>query len=807
MNRYVCIHGHFYQPPRENPWLEAVELQDSSYPYHDWNERITAECYAPNASSRILDQENNIVQIVSNYEGISFNFGPTLLSWMEKYAPETYAMVLNADTISQKRFSGHGAALAQVYNHMIMPLANSRDKRTQIVWGIQDFMYRFGRMPEGMWLAETAVDLETLDLLATYGIRFTILSPYQALQVRKLGDKEWQDAASGRVDPKQPYLCNLESGRQIAIFFYDGPVSQEIAFGNLLGNGERCANRLLGLFGPDQTAVQLAHIATDGETYGHHHRYGEMALSYALHHVQQNNLARPTIYGEFLEKFPPTQEVRVQEKSSWSCVHGLERWRADCGCCSGMHPGWKQAWRKPLRETLDWLRERLVELHDEQAANYLTDPWKARDDYILVVLKRTPEQTAAFLSDHARHELTATEKIAVLKLLECQRHAMLMYTSCGWFFDEISGIETVQIMQYAARAMQLCRELGGPDLEMEFISRLEQAPSNIPEYKNGAQVYRRFVQPKMLDLQRVASHYAVSSLFEDYPQKSTIYCYSAETEQHKRVEAGRHKMASGTARIRSLVTLEEQRLCYVALHWGDHNLLGGVCEHPGEAEFIAMQEEIEKIFQKQDMTEIIHCVDRYFGPHHYSFWHLFKDEQRKVLNQILEMTLKEVEGSFRQINENHYPILQVLKESNIPLPKVLATTLEFVLNMDVRKALESEPVDLARLETLVEEADRWNCELDRKTLGFVASRRLNGLMLKLRENLEDTGLLQTIAGIFRILQPLSLSLSLWNAQNVYFSIGRKVFGTKPGQALTAQMTKEWETGFHNLGAYLRIRIR
>jgi len=271
MSRFICIHGHFYQPPRENPWLEEVELQDSAYPYHDWNERITAECYAPNTASRTLDAERKIIDIVNNYSKISFNFGPSLLSWLERHKPDVYQAVIEADKKSQGLFSGHGSALAQAYNHLIMPLANSQDKRTQVIWGIRDFQYRFHREPEGMWLAETAVDLQTLEFLAEHQIKFTILAPSQAHKVRKINDGKWHDVSGGKIDPKAPYICRLPSGKSIALFFYDGPISHELAFGRLLKSGEGFAKKLISAFPKDNQEPQLVHIATDGETYGHHH--------------------------------------------------------------------------------------------------------------------------------------------------------------------------------------------------------------------------------------------------------------------------------------------------------------------------------------------------------------------------------------------------------------------------------------------------------------------------------------------------------------------------------------------------------
>ena len=576
MERYICIHGHFYQPPRENPWLEAIELQDSAYPYHDWNERITAECYAPNSVSRILDAEDRIERLVNNYAKISFNFGPTLLSWLEAKAPDVYLAILEADRESQKNFSGHGSALAQAYNHMIMPLANARDRRTQIFWGIADFEHRFKRKPAGMWLPETAVDIETLEILAEQGIRFTILAPHQAGRVRRIGVSRWHDVSGGRIDPTRAYEQRLPSGRKIALFFYDGPVSRAVAFEGLLSRGEDLANRLLGVFSDKRDWPQLVHIATDGESYGHHHRFGDMALAYALNHIESNQSAKLTNYGEFLEKNPPTHQVDIIEKTSWSCAHGIDRWWSDCGCNSGGHPGWRQEWRRPLRNALDWLRDSVAAPFEKLARKFFQDPWAARDDYISVVLARSVANVDAFLARHATRALTGEETTQALKLLEMQRHAMLMYTSCGWFFDDLSGIETVQVIQYAARAVQLAQELFGDSLEQQFVERLAAAKSNVPEHGDGRRIYEKFVRPAKVDWERVGAHYAVSSLFEDYSDQTKIYCFEAEREDYEVMSAGLAKMAVGRVRLTSEITRESEVLDFGALHMGDHNVNGGV---------------------------------------------------------------------------------------------------------------------------------------------------------------------------------------------------------------------------------------
>ena len=498
MSRYVCIHGHFYQPPRENPWLEEIEVQDSAAPYHDWNERITAECYAPNAASRILDKHKHLIDTVNNYSSISFNFGPTLLSWLEKHNATVYQAILEADRIAQKKFSGHGSALAQAYNHIIMPLANRRDKETQVLWGIKDFERRFKRKPEGMWLPETAVDLETLTILADNDIQFTILAPSQALRVKDLDKENWQDVSGGTIDPQIPYVCRLPSGKTIVLFFYNGPVSQEVAFSGLLRDGENFAHRLVDSFPTDSQEGRLSHIATDGETYGHHHRFGDMALAYALQSIQSRNLAKVTIYAEFLEKFPPTRQVEIIENTSWSCPHGVERWRANCGCRLREHAGATQEWRRHLRQAMDWLRDQLAIVYEREAAQYFSDPWAARQHYVEVILNRSEENFENFLTQFAHKKNLSIEKEKIWKLLELQRHSMLMSTSCGWFFDDISGIETIQILEYAARAMQLTKELKGLNLEKEFVNYLKSAQSNNPELIDGANIYERFVTPAVL---------------------------------------------------------------------------------------------------------------------------------------------------------------------------------------------------------------------------------------------------------------------------------------------------------------------
>jgi len=809
MERYICIHGHFYQPPRENPWLEGVELQDSAYPYHDWNERITAECYAPNFASRILDADKRVTDLINNYSKISFNFGPTLLSWMEHHKPNTYQAILEADRQSMEKFSGHGSAIAQAYSHIIMPLGNRRDKYTQVLWGIKDFQKRFGRFPEGMWLPETAVDTETLEVLAELGIKFTILAPRQAKRVRRMTrGARWHEMSDERIDPTTAYLCVLPSKKSIYLFFYDGPISRDIAFGGLLRSGEAFADRLLKVFNDQRDWPQIVHIATDGETYGHHHRFGDMALAYCLHLVESQNLAKIINYGEYLEKHPPTHWVEIFDHSSWSCIHGVERWKENCGCNSGMHPGWDQSWRKPLREGMDWLRDTLAPLYEDQSKAFLKDPWESRDEYIEVILDRRAENVGEFFKRNAVKDLTKEEKVSALKLLEMQRNAMLMFTSCGWFFDDISGIETTQVMRYAARAIQLAEELYGASFEKEYLQILEKARSNVPELENGSKIYERFVKPSMLDLLRVGVHYAISSLFEEYPESTRIYCYSAESEVYDKREAGRLRLAIGKTRIQSEITWEEEPFSFAVLHLGDHNLNGGVRKFGGDEAFAAMHGEFKETFNKGDIPEVIRLMDKHFGMNNYSLSHLFKDEQRKVLNQVLLPIMEGAEISFRKIYEENYPIMSFLQSLQMPLPNPLTVAAGYIVNLDMRRIFEEEDLNIEKLESLINEAKKWPLEIDRGTIGFVATSWINFSMEKLSQQPEERALLGKIEAVLRLLDSLSVDLNLWKAQNTCFSVGRGELHREMDESVEKgdDAAKSWNEVFHQVCSYLNVNI-
>jgi len=807
MKKHLCVHGHFYQPPRENPWLEAVELQDSAHPYHDWNERITAECYAPNAHSRVLDAENRIERIVNNYSRISFNFGPTLLSWMKEKAPDVYAAILRADRKSQGRFSGHGSAMAQCYNHLIMPLANTRDKQTQVAWGIRDFEARFGRAPEGMWLPECGVDVDSLEALAQYGIQFTVLSPFQASRVRPLDGGEWEEVNGGTIDPSRAYRVRLPSGHSIAVFFYDAPVAQAVAFERLLTDGGRLADRLMRACNDSRTWDQLIHVATDGESYGHHFRYGDMALAYALKTIESNPDVRLTVYGEYLESHPPTHEVELHQPSAWSCQHGVDRWRRNCGCNSGGHDGWNQAWREPLRNALDWLRDQLAPLYEEKGKELLKNPWDARDDYINVILDRSPESIRRFFSRHATDPLDEREKGRVLRMLEAQRHALLMYTSCGWFFDELSGLETVQVIQYAARAVQLARGLWDKDLEPEFVERLAQAKSNMAEHPDGRVIYEKFVKPAIVTRETVGAHYAISSIFESYPVDAQLYAFSFHQEDRQLFTAGAARLALGRARVTFEITGDSDSLSYGVLYLGSHNLNCWVHLNGHIKEHDQLVKSVREAFDHADFAQIIRLMDSHFGQTQYSLKNLFRDEQRKLLNQILTATREEIDTTYKLIADRHSSLLRFLADLHVPPPTGLSMAVEEVLNREIRNQFDGDHLDPERVRSLLAECQAMKVPLEEEVLNYACKGYFDRLSDQLLKGPDDIEILQRLIDAAKLARSFTFETNLWKPQNVYFEISRTI---RPQWSERAQQgdeaAKKWESLFDELGQALGFSV-
>ena len=804
--RFLCIHGHFYQPPRENPWLETVETQDSAAPFHDWNERVCAESYAPNGAARILNAKKQIARIINNYARISFDFGPTLLSWLKEKAPRTYRMVQEGERRSRRTFGGHSSAMAQVYNHMIMPLANRRDRVTQIRWGIADYEKHFGTKPEGMWLAETAADNETLELLAQHGIKYTVLAPHQCLHIRPAGsDDPWTSTPEASVDTTRPYLVRFKSGVSISIFFYNGPNSRAIAFEGLLNSGEDFAARLKTGF-TDSPQPQLASVATDGESYGHHHRHGEMALAYALSLLEKDKSLKLANYGSYLAEFPPEYECEIVESTSWSCSHGVDRWRLDCGC-NGGRPGYNQAWRAPLREALDAMRDALVPLTEQESRKYFRDVWEARDGYIQVILDRSPESVDLFFRTHQSRALSPAMRILALELMEMQRHAQLMYTSCGWFFDDIGGIETVQIIGYAARVLQLAKDLfpeQATRLESSFLERMAQAKSADAEAGDGAKIYRAFVETKELRLEQVAAHYAISSIFTPYADETELYCFRVQRLSYDIQTSGPGRLAMGRARVESVITGHADTFSFAVLHFGDQNITAAVkpYAHGDAAAFEALAADAAARVQSADFPEVIRLLDRAYGPAHYSLTSLFTDEQRRIVRLILNSTLWDIENSLTTIYQDHASLLHYLSQAGLPKPPALALAASFAINAALRRVIETDPVDPAQMRSWLGLARADQIALDTPTLSYIADQRMKRAMVELQMSAGSLEMLDRALAMARTLAELPFETNLWQAQNLWQEILRTPAAELA--ALTREDLPRWDMAFDELAACLSM---
>jgi alpha-amylase/alpha-mannosidase (GH57 family) len=774
--KYICIHGHFYQPPRENAWLEQIEVQESARPWHDWNERITDECYGPNAVSRILNDAGRIVDIRNNYAKMSFNFGPTLLSWLEQKRPHIYQAILDADKLSLKQFGGHGSAMAQVYNHMIMPLANRRDKETQVNWGLQDFERRFGRPAKGMWLAETAVDTETLEVLAEQGIEFTILAPRQALHHRKIGSKTW----SKGIETHRAYTCHLPSGKTISLFFYDGDRSQLVAFGGLLEDGKRFAESLMTGFDSQLPDPQLVHLATDGETYGHHHRNGDMALAYAMNYVESHSKVKLTNYAEFLSIAPAQYEVEIVENSSWSCEHGVERWRSNCGCNAGGPNAGTQAWRAPLRQALDWLRDKLAAIFEVEMSHYHADPWALRNEYVKVPLKRSIKRAEAFLRAYVPGDHSREDQTKILALLEMQRQALYMYTSCGWFFDEISGIEPVQVMQYANRGLQLAEFYFQVYLEEEFLQILEAAPSNLPQFANAREVYVQYVAPARLNLTQVGMHYALRAIFSDDSEKQEVLNYDCESEEFERYNAGIQRLVMGVTRVRSKVTLYEETFSFVILYLGQHHVIGHTFGEWETAQYRAFGDELKRAFDRSNLSAVIELLHTIPNQKTFSFFDMFKDEQFKLLNGMLKEELAQASMSYQKINNRNYNLMTVMRSSGLEVPEILRRNLEQVLNNELEALFEDSDrrVSVRKLKSRVQELSKWSITLDVEKFRYLVGHRLRRLAESIPSRTNREEALLNIRQVLEVIRPLGMEPDLAKLQEIVF---QRLRGLKPAE--------------------------
>ncbi len=807
---YVTVHGHFYQPPRENPYLDAIERQPSAAPFHDWNERIHHECYRPNAFARVLNDRGELVEIVNNYEYLSFNIGPTLMSWLERYDVEVYQRIVEADRKSCDRLNGHGNAIAQVYNHIIMPLANERDKQTQIRWGKEDFRSRFGRDPEGMWLAETAVDYATLEALVAEGIKFIVLAPSQAERCRLIPTDEqpvtqWLEVGGSQIDPTRPYRCYLKGNRGLAIgdwglgdrlpspttdpqslpyidiFFYDGPISRDMGFNDVLGWASTFAGRIGSAVRGDHRQSQLISVATDGETFGHHKGSTEKTLAFAFTHELPRRGWTVTNYAHYLSLNTPKWEVELKPVTAWSCAHGVNRWQDDCGC-GGEGGVWHQKWRRPLRTALDWLRDQLAKVYEEHGKQVFRDPWQARDEYIQVIRDRSPANVEKFLTRHRSRKLTAAEQVDALRLLEMQRHSLLMYTSCGWFFEELSRPEGTQILRYASRALELAGDVSGIQLEKPFIKRLSQAASNVELFKHGAEVYRQLVVTAQITMEQVAAHYAISSLFTTYPAQQRIYCYDAHQLDYQLQRMGSLTLAVGQLRLVSEITWESTHLVFAVLHLGGWDFHCCIQPFAGRRTYSHLKEKLFASLQEASAAHAILAMSQLFNGHSFNLQKLFPEERHRIMRLLSHNTLTRLDQLYTQVYRDNYGVLMAFHRDGLPVPQELQVAAEVAISNRAAialQALEQENGDpqqslsyLAELEAIATEANHLRCRLNipdaKPTLEQLILRSLWHLLHDSNPATLSADV-QRLERTIEVANKLNLGLSMFRAQELYFN--------------------------------------
>ncbi|MGG6294722.1 DUF3536 domain-containing protein [Leptolyngbya sp. AN02str] len=797
----VAVHGHFYQPPRENPYLNAIERQPSAAPFHNWNERIHHECYRPNAFARVLNDHGELLGVVNNFEYFSFNIGPTLMSWLEQYDPEVYQRILEADRTSCERLDGHGNAIAQVYNHIIMPLANKRDKYTQIRWGAADFRARFGRDPEGMWLAETAVDYPTLRALVDEGIRFTILAPSQAQRCRPIPtdehpDPEWLEVGGSQIDPIQPYRCFLPEGDYIDIFFYDGPISRDMGFGEVLSSSHNFVARLGQAVRGDRRPAQLVSVATDGETFGHHKGGTEKALAYAFTHAFPQHGWTVTNFAHYLSQNSPTWEVMLKPVTAWSCAHGVGRWQDDCGCGGGGL--WHQQWRRPLRLALDWLRDELATIFEAEGRHFFNDLWRARDEYIEVIGDRSLSSINRFLARHQTRKLNHAEQVDALRLLEMQRHALLMYTSCGWFFEEVSRPEGTQILRYAARALELAEDVAGVRLEHTFVDKLRSIPSNVDIFGHGAELWQRQVVSSRISLEQVAAHYAISSLFDSFPTEHPVYCYLAQRLDHQLRRIGALTLSVGQLQLTSEVTRETVYLVFAVLHMGGWDFHCCIQPFAGRRHYAQIKEELFESLQLASAAQVILAMNRVFGEQSFSLQSLFPEERHRIMRLLSHETLTRLDQLYTQVYRDNYGVLMAFHRDGLKVPQELQVAAEIAISHRVTvalQALERETSDLPQsdgaghvpeswqlwdgqlteLEAIAAEAQQLHCHIRmpeiRQALERLIGRSLWNVLYRVSEDVLEPDTAQTmvtfVERLIRIGQQLNVGLQSDRAQEQY----------------------------------------
>jgi len=769
---YLVVHGHFYQPPRQNPWTGAVERQLAASPFHDWNEKIAAECYIPNTLSRLLDERGMIDDVVNNFEYINFNIGPTLFSWLEQFERKTYELILAADRLSRKRNGGHGNAIAQVYNHIIMPLAGRQDQITQIKWGVADFRARFAREPEGMWLAETAVNNETARLLAEQGIKFTVLSPAQAEAVRPIGSGRWRDVSDGGIDTTRPYRLFFPDGkgevspdRYLDIFFFNKEVSSEMSFRHLLRSAESLARRLASVV-KETAEPQLINVATDGETFGHHEPFADMCLAYFFRRLAGANNFIVTNYANYLEMHPPEFEVTLQKGeegkgTSWSCVHGVGRWERDCGCSTGGRPAWNQKWRTPLRRALNLLKEKADSVFEKEAKRYLTEPWKARNDYYSVIFNRSPETVREFLKVHALRRLTEGEITETLKLMEAAHNSMLMFASCGWFFSDISGIEAIQNLKHAGKVFQLLGDYFEPGVYKKFLTILREAKSNVASFGSGKDIYERFVAGAAITEEKVASSFAFGKLLTSQLYARLLPSFCIREIQSESVP-DKHRSLAGELEIENRELFARARFVYYVIKLSLRDIRCYVTKLTDAADY----EHIIQLLQNSDKMRLPEIFEgRYCG------WEsVISTISEKIMRALLDEDLDRLQQEFAGLYEKRKDLFEIYRETGLALPPELHTIMRSSLSLMLYKEFLSlrgkwEAGLFQNAAEIIEEAAKCGVKLDTADIRALVEEDLAAQASAFASRLDERAL-QNLVSIFEVGKMLRLPLRRDTVENV-----------------------------------------
>jgi len=797
-NAFVAIHGHFYQPPRENPWFEFIETEESAHPFHDWNERIALECYRPNAHARILDEKGKILEILNNYSSINFNFGPTLLPWLEKNFQSVCQKILEADREGLRRF-GHGNAMAQIYNHIIMPLANERDKETEVLWGIADFEKRFHRKPEAIWLPETAVNYPTLQVLVKHEMRYLILSPFQGLRVRPFGGKRWADVSQGRIDSTQSYRCFIKdsSGKKVLdqfidLFFYNGVISKEIAFGDLLKDGNTFCNRFTQFYQESKGRPQLIHIATDGETYGHHKKFGDMALAYALDKGFSTRGFEVINHGAFLKRFPPVYEVEIDEGpkgegTSWSCSHGVGRWKEDCGCSTGGRPGWNQKWRKPLREALDLLRDEIGLVFEREGEKIFKDVWEARNGYIEVILNRTPERIKNFFGQYGFKNLDEKGRIKGLKLLEIQRHALQMYTSCGWFFADLAGLETILIVQHAARAIQLAEELTGEEKETKFLQHLSEAKSNLLEMGKGDQVYQRLVKPRWVTPDKVVNHFAISSLFDEGDGEKKIFSYRVEKIHYEKIGKEKDLLVIGHVRVSPEIIPESKEFLFGLIPSEKEVFRTWVSEYKESLSFDTLKEKGLEVLGKGE-KEMTKFLTSSLGNQLFTIQDTFKEERQAIFQKLIQKEFDEHCQIYADLFDRTKQIVEALSREGLEIPYEICVAAEVTLSNRLFQEINGLKRDFkatrekGEIDRIIEGAKEHGYDLRKveslSVLNEILMEKMNALQKSKGSDLSwQEEQIEEVMTFLDLTKKWDFEISLEEAQNLMGQILDECFGS------------------------------